>query len=122
MVGVACQALGWRLAAEAAVAPARRLEALEPLAIRFAALPMAPAQAWYALGVALRSLEALDGARAAFEQAIAADGERHDAHTALAMAQIALGRIEPAQRSLERALELRPGDPETQAHLSLILL
>jgi hypothetical protein len=121
VLGVACQALGWTEEAEAAFARARRLGSLEPLAARFAALPMAPIDAWYSLAVVLRSLEALDGARAAFEQAIATGGDRSDVHMALAMTQIALGRLEPAERSLARTLELQPGDPEALANLSLVL-
>ena len=122
VLGAACRALGWIAEADAAFARARRLSSLEPLAMRLTALPMTTVDAWNALGVVLRSLEALEGARAAFEQAIAAGGDRLDIHTALAMTQLALGRIEPAQRSFERALALKPGHPETQAHLSLILL
>ena len=122
LLGTASRALGWVVEADAAFARARRLSALEPLAMRLVALPMTAVDAWNAIGVVLRSLEQLEGARAAFEQAIVAGGDRHDVHTALAMTQLALGGVEQAQRSLERALELKPGDPETQAHLSLILL
>jgi len=121
VLGAACKALGWAAEAEAAFARAARVTGLEPLAAQFAALPMTAADAWHALGVTLRSLEALDGAKAAFEQAIAEDADRPATHTALAMTLIALGQTKAAQRCLERTLELKPGDAEILAHLSLIL-
>jgi len=121
VLGVASRALGWAAEAEAAFALAERVAALKPLAAQFAVLPMAVADAWHALGVTFRSLDALDGARAAFEQAIAAGGDRPDTHMALAMTLIALGHGDAAQRRLERTLELKPGDAEVLAHLSVLL-
>lgn len=121
VLGAACAALGWTAPAEAALARARRVAALEPLAAQFAALPMSAADAWHALGVALRSLEALDGARAAFEQAVAAGADRPETHMALAMTLVALGDPGGAEHSLRRTLELKPDDAEAMAHLSLIV-
>src|ERR1700744_4811137 len=110
VIGAACTALGWAAEADAAFAQAGRVAGLEPLAASFAAFPLTAAEAWHALGVALRSVEALEGARAAFEQGVA-DGAGHpDTHMALAMTLIALGETRAAQRRLERMLELKPGD------------
>jgi tetratricopeptide (TPR) repeat protein len=120
ILGAACKALGWTAESDAAFARACRTEGMAPLAAQFAALPMDIADAWRALGIVLRSLERLDGARAAFEQALAAGTAQPDIHKALATTLMALGQTEAAQARLERMLELRIEDAEVLAYLSLL--
>lgn len=71
------------------------------------------ADAWFGLGRILRKEERFEEAAVAFEHAVEADASDPVTHASLALCYEALGRVDDAQRSLERSLALDPGSRRT---------
>jgi tetratricopeptide (TPR) repeat protein len=69
------------------------------------------AEAHHNLGVALRREQRLDEAVFAFLESVRLDPELADGHLNVGITLVRMGRAKDALRPLERAAELRPGDP-----------
>ncbi|MGH6971698.1 MAG: tetratricopeptide repeat protein, partial [Caulobacteraceae bacterium] len=87
-------------------------------AVRAVALDPMLADAWLALGAALRGLHDPEGAVAAFERALPLDPDRSATHLNLGLALIDLEKAQEARRHLTRVVELDPANAAAHANLS----
>jgi Flp pilus assembly protein TadD len=82
---------------------------------RGAAVGFRSAAHWYSVGARLFNDERLDDAAAAFEQALAIDPTRPDAHRSLAATLDRLGRGDDAATHYRKYLEFKPDAPDAEA-------